>query len=129
MLQIISVSNQKGGVGKTTTAINLGTSLAAVGKKVLIIDLDPQGNASTGLGIASEDRQYTTYDVILGTKTFSEIIKETKVPGLKIAPSNTDLSSADIDLTGDNKRVLKLRNALANGFKNSLDYILIDCPL
>ncbi len=128
MLQIISVSNQKGGVGKTTTAINLGTSLAAIGKKVLIIDLDPQGNASTGLGIASEDRQYTTYDVILGTKTFSEIIKETKVPGLKIAPSNTDLSSADIDLTGDNKRVLKLRNALANGFKNSLDYILIDCP-
>ena len=83
---------------------------------MLIIDLDPQGNASTGLGIASEDRQYTTYDVILGTKTFSEIIKETKVPGLKIAPSNTDLSSADIDLTGDNKKGAKAEECIGEWF-------------
>ena len=125
---VISVSNQKGGVGKTTTAINLGTSLAAVGKKVLLVDLDPQGNASTGLGIEVKERKNTTYDVILGTKALSETIKETKVPGLHIAPSNTDLSSADIDLSQDRKRVLRLKESLTGDFFNSLDYVLIDCP-
>ncbi len=125
---IISVSNQKGGVGKTTTAINLGTSLAAIGKEVLLIDLDPQGNASTGLGISVEERRYTTYEVILGAKKIEEITKNTKVPNLKIAPSNTNLSSADIDLTGDRKRVLKLKEALKESYTNNFDYILIDCP-
>ncbi len=125
---IISVSNQKGGVGKTTTAINLGTSLAAVGKNVLLVDLDPQGNASTGLGIAIDERKYTTYDVVLGDKNLSEIIKETRVPGLQIAPSNTDLSSADIDLSQDKKRVLRLKEALNGRTINTFDYVLIDCP-
>ena len=125
---IISVSNQKGGVGKTTTAINLGTSLAATGKEVLLIDLDPQGNASTGLGIPVEQRRYTTYEVVLGAKKIEEIIKNTKVPNLKIAPSNTKLSSADIDLTGDKKRVLKLKESLQESFTQNFDYVLIDCP-
>lgn len=128
--QIISVANQKGGVGKTTTAINLGTALAAVGRKTLIVDLDPQGNASTGLGIFPKDREYTTYDLLMGEVGLDRISQETSVPGLFIAPSTVDLSSIDIELVADKRRVIRLRQAFedASAKKCNFDYLLIDCP-
>lgn len=132
--RIISLANQKGGVGKTTTAINLGTALAAIGERVLIIDLDPQGNASTGLGIDRRSREFSTYDVLIGEASLQETILPTAVPRLSIAPSTMDLSGLELELGQDRDRAFRLRRALeklhakATGGDADYTYILIDCP-
>jgi chromosome partitioning protein len=127
--RIITVANQKGGVGKTTTAINLATALAAIGEHVLIIDLDPQGNASTGLGIDRRNREISSYDVIVGNSEVAEAAVATVVPGLSIVPSTLDLLGVEMEIAASPDRVLKLKNALArNAGENGFTYVLIDCP-
>ncbi|UCH76075.1 MAG: ParA family protein [Rhodospirillales bacterium] len=125
--RILALANQKGGVGKTTTAVNLGTALAAIHKRVLIIDLDPQGNASTGLGLGADDRQLTTYDVLVGDVALDEAAIETPVPGLFVVPSTRELSGAEIELVDMPRREHRLAAALA-AVPGSWDYVLIDCP-
>jgi chromosome partitioning protein len=130
--RVLVLANQKGGVGKTTTAINLGTALAAIGERVLIIDLDPQGNASTGLGIDRKSRQISTYHVLSGEASLAESITETVVPGLSVAPSTLDLLGVELEIANERDRVHRLRSAIqdlsAEEVSEPFTYILIDCP-
>jgi chromosome partitioning protein len=128
--RIITVANQKGGVGKTTTAINLATALAAIGERVLIVDLDPQGNASTGLGIDRRDRAVSSYDVLTGALELEQAAMPTAVPGLSIVPSTLDLLGIEMEIAGAPDRVLRLRNAVRASSARSaaFTYVLIDCP-
>lgn len=126
--RIITIANQKGGVGKTTTAINLATALAAIGERVLIVDLDPQGNASTGLGIERRDRKLSSYDVMVGTHTVLETVQETAVPNLYIVPSTMDLLGIEMEIAQQADRVFRLRRALEGASANGFSYILVDCP-
>lgn len=128
--RIITVANQKGGVGKTTTAINLATALAAIGERVLIVDLDPQGNASTGLGIDRKDRTVSSYDVLTGELELEAAAVPTAVPGLSIVPSTLDLLGIEMEIASAPDRVLRLRNALRAATERSapFGYVLIDCP-
>ena len=128
--RVLAIANQKGGVGKTTTAINLGTALAAIGETVLIVDLDPQGNASTGLGIERRDRRTSTYDVLAANRPMREAIVPTAVPRLHIAPSTMDLSGLELEIGQQRDRAFHLRNALnaLNTSGEAYSYVLVDCP-
>jgi chromosome partitioning protein len=128
-MRVLVIANQKGGVGKTTTAINLGTALAAVGERVLLIDSDPQGNASTGLGVGRAQRKTTLYDVLMGEKTVLDAVVKTSVPGLDLAPSDPDLSGIELELGQQARRSFKLRDALEPVRQSgAYTYVLIDCP-
>jgi chromosome partitioning protein len=130
--RVLALANQKGGVGKTTTAINLGTALAAIGENVLVVDLDPQGNASTGLGIDRKSRQRSTYDVLVGEVALRDAIQATAVPRLHICPATIDLSGFELEIAHERDRAFRLRRALEqlnDGLgEAAYTYVLVDCP-
>jgi chromosome partitioning protein len=127
---ILALANQKGGVGKTTTAINLAAGLAEMGNKVLLVDIDPQGNSSTGLGIRPDARKKTSYDLIVDGASIQDVVIDTGIPKVMIIPANADLSSADLDIVSNERRSFLLHDALRRPEVDSygFDYILIDCP-
>ncbi len=135
-LRILAVANQKGGVGKTTTTINLGTALAAIGERVLIVDLDPQGNASTGVGIGADARPITSYDVLMTTASLAQASQPTAVPNLFVVPANADLVGVETELMGEPNRAFRLRDASSalvalqrsRPSEQPFTYVLIDCP-
>ena len=126
MAKIYSIINQKGGVGKTTTTINLGTAMAACGANVLIIDMDPQGNLSTGMGVEKVKREKGVYNILIDNLSINDAVIKTEIPNLNLIPSNEDLLGIDIELSNESDRVMRLKKAL--GDLNSYDYILLDCP-
>jgi len=132
MPRVLALANQKGGVGKTTTAINLGTALAAIGERVLIVDLDPQGNASTGLGIDVQARRLSTYDVLMDGLALQDCAQETAVPDLWVAPSTLDLLGVELGIAAERDRAQRLKNAIAamagNEEAEAFTYVLVDCP-
>ena len=125
--RVIAIANQKGGVGKTTTSVNLGASLAETGARVLVIDLDPQGNATTGLGIQHRDLEGSVYDVIINDKSLDDCTEPTSVRNLFVVPATIDLAGAEIELVPAFSREMKLKRAISE-VKDDYDYILIDCP-
>jgi chromosome partitioning protein len=129
--RVLVVANQKGGVGKTTTAINLGTALAAIGQPTLVVDIDPQGNASTGLGIGRNERKLTIYDVLVGAAKLGEAVMPTKIPRLSLVPSTVDLSGAELELIELSRRNFRLKDALEEYSVHGgspFSYVLLDCP-